>query len=293
MIKKIIILGHTCFIGLHLFRSFQNNHANVELLGFNSKDVDLTDYQQIQRLKEFVDLNTVIIMLSTNKKQSGARIDDFHQNILMTVNLCRLFEIVCPLRFIYFSSQAVYGEDNHNTDITEETPVNPTSYYGMAKYISEKLFWKTFESHKDSSFLLVRMPRIYGPGDNYNNYGPTMLTYNAFYDKPISIWGSGNELRDYVFVEDLIQIVQKLLFSSFQGVVNIASGNPHSFVDIIRVVETVLNKNIIVKHKSRTGNKVDHVFKINNLKRAIGQYKFTTLEDGVKQLLNYYKNQKI
>ena len=50
--------------------------------------------------------------------------------------------------FHFFSSSAVYGEDIHNTHITEETPVCPTSYYGLAKYTAERLYAKTIGSQK-------------------------------------------------------------------------------------------------------------------------------------------------
>ena len=85
-------------------------------------------------------------MCSFIKKQYGDNIDLFKKNMAMIMNLCRVIEERPIKRFIYFSSVEVYGDDIENTDITELTPVNPSTYYGVAKYAGEKLFkkWKGF-----------------------------------------------------------------------------------------------------------------------------------------------------
>ena len=280
-INKILILGHTCFIGKHLENYLKKKCPEIEIIGKSTKDIDLTRKDKVETLADIINQNTIVIMLSFNARQSGAGLGDFNQNFKMTQNLCSFMEKNAPARFCFFSSQAVYGEENHNPNITESAAVNPTSYYGLAKYISEKLFWKTFQSHKDSSLLVVRMPRIIGSGDNYNNYGPTMFTYKAFCNETISIWGDGLELRDYVYIDDLTDIVEKLVFSKYQGIINIASGKTYSFLDILQIVESVFGRKLNVKYMPRTGSKVDHIFNVKILKEVIGNYNFTPLKESI------------
>ena len=286
-INKILILGHTCFIGKHLESYLKNKCPEIEIIGKSTKDIDLTRKDKVETLADIINQNTIVIMLSFNARQSGAGLDDFNQNFKMTQHLCSFMEKIAPARFIFFSSQAVFGEENHNPNITESTAVNPTSYYGMAKYISEKLFWKTFQLNKDSSLLVFRIPRIIGSGDNYNNYGPTMFTYKAFRNETISIWGDGLELRDYVYIDDLTDIVEKLIFSDYHGIINIASGKTYSFLDIFKVVESVFGRKLNVKHLPRTGSKVDHIFNIKILKEVIGNYNFTPLKECIYNYLKY------
>jgi len=289
-IHKILILGHTSFIGSHLMKLLKQRNPEIEIIGKSSRDLDLTRKHQVKMLTNIIDLNTIVIMLSFNAKQSGAGINDFVQNIKMTENLCRLMEKHPPKRLVFFSSQVVYGENTHNTNTTEKTKVDPTSYYGMAKFISERLFWKTFDSLKQCSLLIVRIPRVYGPGANRNDYGPTMFTYNALKKDPITIWGDGLELRDYVFIDDLIDIVDNLLFNTFDGIVNIASGETYSFIDVLKTVESVCKCKVKVEYKQRTRSKVDHVFNIDNLRTLIGDYKFTPLDEGINALCQYSKS---
>ena len=289
-IRKILILGHTSFIGRHLMNLLKQRNPEIEIIGKSTRDLDLTRKHQVKMLTNIIDLNTIVIMLSFNAKQSGAGINDFVQNIKMTENLCRLMEKHPPKRLVFFSSQVVYGENTHNTNTTEKTKVDPTSYYGMAKFISERLFWKTFDSLKQCSLLIVRIPRVYGPGANRNDYGPTMFTYNALKKDPITIWGDGLELRDYVFIDDLIDIVDNLLFNTFDGIVNIASGETYSFIDVLKTVESVCKCKVKVEYKQRTRSKVDHVFNIDNLRTLIGDYKFTPLDEGINALCQYSKS---
>ena len=291
--KKLIILGHTSFIGQRFVSHMKQKYVDIKIIGLSSTDVNLTCGEEVEKLSQFIDSDTTVIMLSANKRQTGAGINDFIQNIRMTENLCRLMERHPPKRFVFFSTQVVYGENTHNTNTTEKTKVDPTSYYGMAKFISERLFWKTFNSLKQCSLLTVRIPRIYGPGANRNDYGPTMFTLNALKKDPITIWGDGLELRDYVFIDDLIDIVDKLLFNAFDGIVNIASGETYSFIDVLKIVESVCKCNVQIEYKQRTRSKVDHVINIVNLKTLIGDYKFTPFDEGINAMCQYLKSNEV
>ena len=97
------ILG---LIGSSLEKYFKTHEPSIEILGFSSSLVDLTNEKEVHKLKKFLDLNT-----------------------------------------------AVYGEDVHNTRISEDTPVHPTSYYGIAKYSSECLFRKVIDTQKESTLF--------------------------------------------------------------------------------------------------------------------------------------------
>ena len=283
-IQKIIILGHTSFIGKSLIILLNSKYPEIKIIGISSKHIDLTCIDQVSKLKNDIDSHTIVVMLSANLRQTGASINDFIQNMKMAENLCCLFEYCPPKRFVFFSSNAVYGEDTENIGITENTGVNPTSYYGMAKYISEKLFWKTFELYEHNSLLILRMPRIYGPGAKSTSRGPTMFTYNAFYKKITTIWGDGLESRSYVFIDDLIDITTKLMFLPVDGVINVANEDNYSFMNVLESVEAVCKSNLEVIHKTRTRPSVNHSFNNKKLIDLIGKYTFTPLNEGINTL---------
>jgi len=283
-IKKIIILGHTSFIGRSLIILLKSKYPEIKIIGVNSKHIDLTSLDQVAKLKRDIDSHTIVVMLAANLRQTGASIDDFIQNMKMAENLCFLFEKCPPKKFVFFSTNAVYGEDTENIGITEHTGVNPTSYYGIAKFTAERLFCKTFESYENNSLLILRMPRIYGPNAKSTSRGPTMFTYNAFFKNITTIWGEGLELRSYVFIDDLIDITTKLMFLPVDGVINVANEDNYSFMNVIESVEEVCKYNLEVIHKTRTRPSVNHSFNNNKLKTLIGNYKFTPLNVGINTL---------
>jgi len=289
-ICKIVILGHTSFIGKHLQKHLCHIRPDLEVIGKSSRDVDLTSKVEVKQLGNIFDLNTIVIMLSANKKQSDAGIDDFRQNIEMTLHLCELMEKCPPKRFVFFSSQAVYGEDTHNPDITEETPVNPTSYYGMAKFTSERLFSQTLNHHNNPSVLILRMPRIYGPGDDCSNYGPTMFTHAAVKDETITIWGDGTEYREIIYIDDLVDIVSQLAFAPFEGTLNIASGKKYSFREILDTLEEICGHRLKVQYRQRTKPQVDHIFRNNALLEQINDFSFTQLNKGINKLYDHLRS---
>ncbi|UCD15397.1 MAG: NAD(P)-dependent oxidoreductase, partial [Candidatus Omnitrophota bacterium] len=192
-IKRILILGHSGFIGSHLMRNFCDKEPQIELIGKSIPEIDLTKLEDVKSLSPFFDMETVVIMCAAIKRQFGDNLDTFSQNLAMVTNLCRILEQRLAKRFIFFSSAAVYGEDISNTNITEDTPVCPTSFYGMAKYICERLLIKNFNQSSKGSLFILRPPLIYGPGDMGSTYGPAGFIKAALNNEKITLWGDGLE----------------------------------------------------------------------------------------------------
>ena len=203
----------------------------------------------------------------------------------MTENFLNVLEKKKPKKVIFFSSQTVYGENTHNSNITEKTLPNPTSFYGIAKYTSERMINK-YCLEKEISFMIIRIPRIYGSDDDINNYGPTKFIYYYKKNKKLDLWGDGKEKRDYLHINDLNKIVLKLIMKNFNGLINICSGVNYSFLQIINYIEALTGNKFILKKKKRSRPKVDHGMKNKFLKKVIGNYKFIPLRDGLKSLLN-------
>ncbi len=290
-IKRIVILGHSGFIGSHLGKFFKNKTPGIEVIGQSLPSLDLTKDSDVSLLKDFFDMNTAVIMCSAVKKEHGDNLDNFIKNILMVVNLCKLMEKYPVRRFLYFSSAAVYGEDVHNLDIQETSTINPTSYYGIAKYNSEKLLQKTIEQKEKSTLIIIRPPVIYGPGDK-PCYGPSGFIESALIEKTITLWGDGTELREFIFIGDIVKLVNNLIFHEYEGVLNIASGKSSSFAEIINILSSLLNVKIKLNSRERTKNKVDNKFNNEKLRELFPEFSFTPLKEGLLKTIEYFESQK-
>jgi len=286
--KRIIILGHTGFIGSRLFDYFEKNTKDIKIIGKSLPELDLTRYEDILSLRNFFDMNAVVIMCSALKKEHGDNIDNFLKNLSMVTNLCKLIEINPVIKLVYFSSAAVYGEEIHNLSISENTAINPTSYYGLAKYCSEVLLEKSISSSNGSKLVIIRPPVIYGPGD-HPSYGPSGFVKAATAKDKIILWGDGTEKREFIFIDDIVDIVNSLIFSDCEGVLNIASGNSFSFVEILKIIELLLNHKTKVESMERTKRKVDHGFDKSKLMKLFPDFSFTSVEQGLKKTIESIK----
>lgn len=284
-IRRILILGHSGFIGSHLEAAFRERFPTIEIVGKSFPGFDLMREGDAEGLVGILDLQTVVVMLSAIKRQLGDSLDSYLQNIQMTVNLCRIMQRCPPRRLIFFSSAAVYGEEIENTSIAETTAVRPTSFYGASKHAAECLFDKVVHAHKQSSLLILRPPVIYGPGDTGHGYGPSGFVKAALNNEAIAIWGDGTEQREFVLVSDAVEVVCRLLLSDFDGVLNIASGRRYSFADVLEVVRRIGPNPVSVTSRPRTKNKVDHGFCNATLIRLLPGFSFVPLEEGVRRVI--------
>lgn len=285
MIKKknFIILGSTSFIGKNFHRFLLKK--NIKVKGFGSKQINFLKAKESSKIQNYINKNSIIFFLSFNKIQKNASFDDFLNNILLIKNFIQSLKKQKPKKIFFFSSQVVYGEDTNNNNTREITIPDPTSFYGIAKYTSERLLMN-FCNKEKISLIILRIPRVYGIGDNQNNYGPTMFTALAKKNKPIEIWGDGKEKRDYVFINDLNKILFKLSKKNFSGIINLCSGNSVSFIKIINLIKKILKRDIIILKKKRSRKKVNHIMQNKLLKDKIGKFKFTSMEQGLQIMLS-------
>lgn len=282
-IRRVVILGHSGFIGDHLLKYFRSQSPEIKTAGFSAPALNLTKKEEVAGLADLFDLETTVIMCSGIKKQLGDNLEIFLKNLKMVVNLCDLLQDHPVQRFVYFSSADVYGEDTHNTGIREKTPLNPTSFYGTAKYASERLLQKVIGSHKGSSLLILRPPLVYGPGDRSRGYGPSGFVWAALHREKILLWGDGSERREFIFVEDLVKAVHGLTLHNYSGVVNVAGGKSYSFKDVLRIISRLSPFELQVSSRPRTREKVDCGFSNGLLVELLPGICFTSLEEGIRR----------
>ena len=278
MINQIVILGHTGFIGTNFELFFSEKHPEIKVVGKSLPAIDLTI--DASSLKNYFDTNTAVIMCAAVKKQWGDSLENYQKNVAMIINLCKVLEEYPVQRLIYFSSASVYGENIPHRSITEETPIHPTSFYGIAKYASEGMLQKVMPK----GLVIIRPPQIYGFGDQ-PCYGPSGFWHAALNNDPITLWGDGTEKREFIFVADIVTAVVKLIFSEYEGTLNVASGVSYSYRDILEKIKRLVSRPLNVKIQKRTQPKVDHHFNNQKFKMIFSAFQFTSLDDGLQKMI--------
>lgn len=285
--KKIIILGHSGFIGTSLER-YLTKSTEWTIEGRSLPELDLTDYRQTRELIPFFTQENVIVLAAAVKRQFGDTLDVFNQNMKIVENICRIFEEYPVHQIIYMSSAAVYGEETENINISESTLVNPTSYYGINKYTSECILRKSCVSNQITKLLCLRPPLIYGPGDPAETYGPSGFTSAARKNNPITLWGDGTELREFIYIEDICRIIEILISKSMDGILNAVSGNKYSFIEVINILKEKFPY-LTINSKPRSKEKVDNAFDPSHFYSLIGRdFQFVKLNEGIENILKSY-----
>ncbi len=284
-IRRVVVFGHSGFIGRHLEKAFEALCPEIEIIRKSLPTFDLTKREDVKELSHVFNLETAVIMAAAIKRQFGDTIEVFEKNLSMTSHLCQVLENHPVGHFIFFSSSAVYGEDIHDTHITEETRVCPTSYYGIVKYTAERMYTKTISRQKETSLVILRPPLIYGPGDLGKTYGPAGFIQAAVHKEPIVLWGDGTELREFIFVDDIVRIVGSLLSNDFHGIINIASGKSYTFQDALKIIARYV-ENLDIVSKPRTKDKIDNAFDNKRFRQWMPGFQFTSLEEGIRKTFN-------
>ena len=283
--QRVVILGHSGFIGCQIVKTFQQYSPDVELVLRSSRDVDLTVMEDVDSLADEFDPEAVVIFLSGIKKQMGDTLEILKRNLAMTINVSRLLQSHPVRSLVYLSSSEVYGEDIPNTNISEETPIQARTFYGIAKYTSERLLWKAISEFPQSSLAILRPPLVYGIGDETKGYGPAGFLDKLINDEEIVLWGDASELREFLYVKDIARIVYEIACCNFSGVLNPVSGQSNSFLEVLDLLATMIGRKPRISYRERTKAKIDNVFSNGLFRKSFPGFHFTSLKDGLKEMI--------
>jgi UDP-glucose 4-epimerase len=279
--QRILVLGHTGFIGSRLIRKLADMYPASRVEGQSLTGLDLTNEASTLALRETIGPDTIVVMCAAIKKQLGDTPDIFQKNTAIITNFANLVATCRPGRVVYFSSAAVYGEDIENLAITEDTALQPRTYYGLSKITAEWILSKTCEQ-AGSALCLLRPATIYGPGDLETAYGPSGFLDAAVKQRPLTLWGDGGELRELLYIDDVIEATAVLVGSDVTGPVNIVSGVSYTFADALDCVRRTVGHLPDITSRARSKPKVDNRFDAARLNAAVPGLRFTTLDEGVR-----------
>ena len=220
------------------------------------------------------------------KKQFGDTLETFESNLAIINNFCRAISIIPPDKIIFFSSASVYGEDvAYSQKISESTSPQPKTFYGISKYSAERLLEKIC-SDNQTKLVILRPPLIYGKGDFSQGYGPTGFSYKVLNDEEITLSGDGTEYREFVYVDDVSRIVNRLIKNDYNGILNLVSGISYNYKQVVNLLNNIIGKHLKVTIRERTKDKVDHHYSNELIHQVLGNFEFTSLRDGLRKTLS-------
>jgi len=216
-------------------------------------------------------------------------------NILGTINLLKAAVAVGVKKFIFASSGGVmYGECSRENPPTEQVLAAPISPYGLSKLCGEKYIYY-FAANYPINFLIFRYGNVYGPRQDPHGEAGVVAIFvgQMLKNKPVRIYGNGKQLRDYVYVGDVVRANLLALSRGKNEVVNIGSGQPHSVRDIFFELSRIIGYRRKPRfYPPRPGELFCSTLNINQARRVLNFQPETTLAAGLRQTVKYFRKEK-
>lgn len=304
---KVAVTGGAGFIGSNLTASlleaghqvsiFDNletgNLENIENLNVEFVKGDLRNQSEVQDFFANRNLEYCIhlgAMGSVPRSIENPR-TSFEANVLGTFNLLESARIA-RVPIIYSSSSSVYGSNLKlpKEELDWQSPISP---YGSFKSSSESMLMAYGKSY-DLKINIFRLFNVYGPRQNphgaYSAVIPRWII-SALRNEPITIFGDGNQKRDFTFVEDVNKIILLTMnkLESEMLPINLAFGNPVTLNEIVSIFKEFFPRLEVTYSDVRKGDIRDSESDPKKLMSYIGDFAPTSLREGLHFTFNWYK----
>ena len=277
--EKIIILGHTGFVGQYLYRKLQDEEG-LEIYGFSSKEVDMLNLGTHKKLEDVCDGKTTIIMAAAITRNKGDNISALSNNIKMALNLAKFLYSNKIKHLIYTSTIAIYGSSSKAPIIIETSPISPDSSYASAKVCGELIFRGVCEQ-RGITLTTLRMGKIYGQGDAVSPI--YIFSQNIISGKPIEIYGDGSHRLYPVHQNDVFGVMKKVIIEEISGDYNVTPSFGITLTELARLLFKLIGKEVEIKFKPNVGPPVSLTFNTSKLKETFGDFPSISLEEGLKE----------
>ena len=320
---KILVTGAAGFIGSHLCKFLLNTNRVVGIDNLNDYydpnlkkarlnwidnknfkfyKIDINDPSLSEIFKRYQ--FDIVINLAAQAgvrysiENPSAYIDSNITGFLNILELCKKYKIK---HLLYASSSSVYGINSKKPFSENDKVDKPISLYAATKKTNE-LMAHTYSHMFGMSVTGLRFFTVYGPWGR-----PDMALFkfvsNIIKDKPIDVYNNGEMERDFTYIDDVIEGINKILQSTIINsteikkntppyfIYNIGNNNPCSLMNFIRQIELSLNKKAIINYQPLQLGDVSSTYAdISLLKENMGYEPQMSIASGVQMFTNWFKS---
>lgn len=313
--KKILITGGAGFIGSNLVRYLLNKYKSYSVVVLDAltyagslenipddikNDRRFTFWRGNVRngelVNELVSECDVVIHMAAESHVARSIYDNstfFETDVLGTQVVANAVVKFRPQMFIHTSTSEVYGTAVADP-MDEAHPLNPMSPYASAKAGADRLVYSYIKTY-DIPGVIMRPFNNYGPYQHLEKVIPRFIT-SALMDAPLTVHGEGLSSRDWLYVEDHCEAIDKVLHSDITKlkgeVINIGTGRD---INVLTLAETILSalgksKDLIQFIEDRQGQVSRHISSTDKARKLIGFSPKVSFEAGIEKTIQWYRD---
>ena len=329
MKNNILITGGAGFIGSHLVRLLVNKYPDYQIINIdaltyagnleNLKDVednenytfikcDICDFEKVKKI--FIDYNiNAVIHLAAESHVDRSIEDPFtfaNTNVIGTLSLLQAAKVCWDgifkdKLFYHVSTDEVYGSLGDEGFFTESTKYDPHSPYSASKASSDH-FVRAFHDTYDFPVVISNCSNNYGSYQFPEKLIPLFIN-NIINNKPLPVYGKGENVRDWLFVNDHVRAIDVIFHDGKIGeTYNIGGFNEWKNIDLIKVmIKTVdrllgrkdgSSENLITYVNDRAGHDLRYAIDSTKLTYELGWKPSLQFEEGIEKTVKWYLDNK-
>ena len=262
--NNVLITGGCGFIGSNLIIHLLNNHVDMNIVNFDCltyaadtmylKSVytddnyllvmeDIRDEVQVERVIKKYEIDSIIHLAAESHVDNSINnpSEFVSTNINGTMVLLEAFRKFCSGRFLYVSTDEIYGALGPTGEFTESSPLAPNSPYSASKAaagLMVRSYYKTF----NLNVVTTSCSNNYGRHQHREKLIPTVIS-TALRGEPIPIYGDGTNVRDWLHVDDHCRAIDMVFRHGNRGeIYNVGGDNEVSNIDLVKKICAILNR---------------------------------------------------
>ena len=302
---SVLLLGGGGFLGSALAERLCKKGWRVHILGHSPGETtrehvighwgDIGDRSLVEPVLLECDILIHLASGSTPGSSVGKPLMEAEVNLIPTLKFLDIFKNCENRRMIFISSGGTLYGNPETVPVDEEHMLQPLSYHGAGK-IAIEAFLQAFVNDSGKEVTILRPSNVYGPGQSLRQgfgFVRTVLEH-ARQGTEIEIWGDGSVVRDFLYIQDMINGIEAVIDAEpHTDVYNVGYGKGYSLKEVMKTVEQVCNRKLKVKYlPARKVDVKQVVLDCAKIKKRLGWKPETPLKEGIGLTWEWMLQQK-